>query len=57
MFKLYNSCINTVVQQDYEINHIVTTEKGGDKWCIFGCLEPLLINKTVLNEVKETTEI
>ena len=52
MFKLYTSCINTFVQQHGEMNNIVTTEQAGGKSGVWGCLEQLLINKTVLNEVK-----
>ena len=53
MFKLYTSCINTFVQQHCEMNNIVTTEQAGGKRGVWGCLEQLLINKTVLNEVKQ----
>ena len=53
MFKLYTSCINTFVQQHCEMNNIVTTEQAGGKRGDWGCLEQLLINKTVLNEVKQ----
>ena len=53
MFKLYTICINTFVQQICEINNIVTTEQVGGKRGVWGCLEQLLINKPVLNEVKQ----
>ena len=53
MFKLYTSCINTFVQQHCEMNNIVTTEQAGGKRGVWGCLEQLLINKTVLTEVKQ----
>ena len=57
MFKLYTSCINTFVQQRCEVNNIVTTEQAGGKQGVWGCLEQLLINKTVLNEVNKIAEI
>ena len=53
MFKLNTSCINTFVQQHCEINNIVTTEQAGGKRGVWGCIEQLLINKNVLNEVKQ----
>ena len=53
MFKLCTSCINTFVQEDCEINNIVTTEQAGGKRGVWGSTEQLLINKTVLNEVKQ----
>ena len=53
MFKLYTSCINTFVQQHCEMNNIVTTEQAGGKRGVWGCLEQLLINKTVINEEKQ----
>ena len=56
MFKLYTSCINTFVQQSCEMINIVTTEQTGGKRGICGCLEQLLINKTVLNEAKQNCQ-
>ena len=53
MFKLYTSCINTFLQEHCEINDIVTTEQVGGNWDVWGCLEQLLINKSILNEVKQ----
>ena len=52
MFKLYTGCINTFLQHHCEINNIITSEQGGGKRNVWGCVEQLLINKTVLNEVR-----
>ena len=56
IFELYTSCINTFVQQDFEINNIVNNEQAGGKRGVWGYLEQLLINKTVLNEVKQNCQ-
>ena len=56
MFKLYTGHINTFVQEHCEINNIVTTEQAGGKRGVWGCLEQLLIHKTVLNEVKQNRQ-
>ena len=40
--------------QDYcQRNNIITTEQAGGKKELWGCLEKLLINKIVLEEVTE----
>ena len=56
MFKLCNSCINTFVQQHCKINNIITAEQVEGKRGVWGYLEQLLINKTVLNEVKKNLQ-
>ena len=52
MLKLYTSCINKFIQHHCVTNNIVTTEQAGGKKDVWGCLEQLLINKTVIDEVK-----
>ena len=52
MLKLYTSCINQFVQHHCESNNIITTEQAGGKKDVWGCLEQLLINKTVMDEAK-----
>ena len=51
MLKLYTSCINQFLQDHCEINKIVTTEQAGGKKDVWGCLEQLMINKMILDEV------
>ena len=51
MLKLYTSCINQFLQDHCEINKIVTTEQAGRKKDVWGCLEQLMINKMILDEV------
>ena len=50
-FKLYTGCIDTFLQNHCEINNIITSEQAGGKRDVWVCVEQLLINKTVLNEV------
>ena len=52
MFKLYTRCINTFFQHHCEINNIIASEQGAGKRVVWGCVEQLLINKTLLNEVR-----
>ena len=51
MLKLYTSCINQFLQDHCEINKIVTTEQAGGMKDVWGCLEQLMINKMILDEV------
>ena len=54
MYKLYTLCLNFFIQDHCESNKIVTDEQAGGKKSIWGCAEQLLINKTILKEVKKT---
>ena len=51
MLKLYTSFINQVLQDHCEINKIVTTEQAGGKIDVWRCLEQLMINKMIPDEV------
>ena len=51
MLKLYTSCMNQLLQHHCDINNIVTIEQAGGKKDMWGCLEQLLVNKTILEEV------
>ena len=51
MLKLRTSCINRFLQHHCEINKIITTEQAGGKKDVWGCLEQLMINKMILDEV------
>ena len=53
MYKLYTSCLNLFIQDHCESNEIVTDEQAGGKKGVWGCAEQLLINKTILKEVKK----
>ena len=45
--------MNQFLQDHCQCNYVVTTEQAGGKKEVWGCLEQLLINKTVLEEVTE----
>ena len=47
MYKIYTGCINFHLQDHCENNFITTDQQ--DVW---GCVEQLLINEMILNEVK-----
>ena len=51
--KLYTSCINQFLQDHCDSNKIVTDEQAGAKKEVWGCLEQLIINKTILDQVKK----
>ena len=49
--KLCTSCINQFLQDHCDSNKIVTDEQAGGKKKVWGCLEQLIINKTILGQV------
>ena len=51
--KLYTSCINEFLQDHCDSNKIITNEQAGDRKEVWGCLEQLIINETILDQVKE----
>ena len=53
MLKLYIGCMNKFLQDYCQRNNVITTEQAGGKKELWGCLEKLLINKIVLEEVTE----
>ena len=53
MLKLYTGCINQFLQDHCQGSNIITAEQAGGKEEVWGCLEQLLINKTLLKEVTE----
>ena len=53
MCKLYISCLNLFIQDHCGSNKIITDKQAGGKKGTWGCAEQLLINKTVLKEVKK----
>ena len=53
MLKLYTGCINQFLQDHYKSSNIITAERAGRKKEVWRCLEQLMINKTILEEVTE----
>ena len=51
--KLYAGCMNRLLQDHCQSSNIITTEQAAGKKNVWGCLEQLLINKTILEEVTE----
>ena len=51
MYKIYTSCLNIFLQDDCIRNNTITPEQAGGK--PRGCIEQLLLNKSILNEVKQ----
>ena len=45
--------INQFLQDHCQRSNIITTEQAGGKKKLWGCLEQLLVNKTILEEVTE----
>ena len=52
MYKIYTGCLNGFLQDHCERNNIITNEQAAGKKGVWGCTEQLLINKTILKEVK-----
>ena len=52
MYKLYTSCLNNFLCDHCESNNIITPEQAGGKKGVWGTTEQLLLNKTILKEVK-----
>ena len=53
VYKLYTSCLNIFLQNHCEVNEIITSEQAGGKRSVWGCTEQLLINKSILSEVRQ----
>ena len=53
MLKLYTGCINQFLQDHCNRSNIITAEQAGRNKEVWGCLEQLMINKTILEEVTE----
>ena len=51
--KLYCSCLNIFLQNHCEVNEIITSEQAAGKRSVWGCTEQLLINKSILSEVRQ----
>jgi hypothetical protein len=51
MYKIYTGCLHVFLQDHCHRNEIVTDEQAGGKKGSWGCVEQLLINKVVQDEV------
>ena len=52
-YKLYTKILNSFVEDHCASNNIITIEQAGGKKGLWGCTDQLLINKMVLDEVRE----
>ena len=50
--KLYTKCINYLLQRQCENHSIITIDQAGGKREVWGCTKELMINKTMLEEVR-----
>ena len=53
MYKIYTSCLNIFLQENCIRNNTITPEQTGGKPKLWGCIEQLLLNKSILNEAKQ----
>ena len=53
MYKIYTSCLNIFLQEHCIRNNTITPEQAVGKPQVWGCIEQLLLNKSILNEVKQ----
>ena len=53
MYKIYTSCLNIFLQEHCIRNNTITPEQADGKPQVWGCIEQLLLNKSILNEVKQ----
>ena len=53
MYKLYTGIINQFIDEHCSSNSIIKVEQAGGKRGRWGCNEQLLINKMIVNEVRE----
>ena len=53
MYKIYTSCLNIFLQEHCIRNNTFTPEQAGGKPKVRGCIEQLLLSKSILNEVKQ----
>ena len=52
LYKVYTSLLAHFVQDDCETNNIIAPEQAGGKRGTWSCIDQLLINKHLTNEVK-----
>ena len=52
MYKIYTSCLNLFLYDHCHCHKIITTEQAAGKKGVWGCTEQLLINKSIMSEVR-----
>ena len=52
MYKIYTSCLNSFLYDHCHCHKIITTEQAAGKKGVWGCTEQLLINKSIMSEVR-----
>ena len=52
MYKIYTSCLNSFLYDRCHCHKIITTEQAAGKKGVWGCTEQLLINKSIMSEVR-----
>ena len=52
MYEVYTSIINSFLQDHCKTNNINCEEQAAGKQGSWGCIDQLLINKTIMDEVK-----
>ena len=52
MYKLYKSCINEFLVDHVHKNNIITQEQAAGKKGVWGTVEQLLINKSIMKEAR-----
>ena len=52
MYKIYTSCLNSFLYDHCHYHKIITSEQAAGKKGVWGCTEHLLINKSIMSEVR-----
>ena len=52
MYKIYTSCLNSFLYDHCHYHKIITSEQAAGKKGVWGCTEQLLINKSIMSEVR-----
>ena len=52
MYKIYIGCLNSFLYDHCHCHKIITTEQAAGKKGVWGCTEQLLINKSIMSEVR-----
>ena len=53
MYKIYTNCLINFLQEHCIRNNTITPEQAGGKPEMWACIEQLLLNKSILNKVKQ----
>ena len=52
MHKIYTSCLNSFLYDHCHRHKIITSEQAAGKKGVWGCTEQLLINKSIMSDVR-----